>query len=64
MTKNHIQRTAKKLREQVWRERRVVWDWKRWQSWTRDEISQLAELAGVCFASDGEGTDLRFFEWA
>ena len=64
MTQDHIHRTAKSLKDQVWKERRVVWSWQRWRIWTRDEIEQLAEMAGVCFASDGEGTDLRFFEWA
>lgn len=63
MTKAHIRATAKQLKVDVRIKRTVVWQWKRWEKWTRDEIETLAEIADVCFASDGDYCDLRFFEW-
>lgn len=64
MTENYIKAVARSLKAQVYRERRVVWEWKRWKNWSRTEIETLAELAGVCFACDGEYEPVRFFEWA
>ena len=62
MTTATISKTARPRREQGFRERRGVWPWSRWRKWTREEIATVGERAGVCYACDGEGCELRWFE--
>lgn len=61
MTHRTIITQAAKLRDAVYRHRKVVWEWRRWQKWARDEINAVAEKAGVSYHSDGEGCDLVWF---